>query len=348
LTPFGTLPDGREVFAYTLANAGGAAVRVMTLGATIVSLTAPDRSGQHGDVVLGHDDLDSYVRDPLYIGPIVGRYANRIAQASFVLDGRTYSLPANDGRHHLHGGPRGFHRALWDATPFADDRGAALRLSYVSPDGEEGYPGRLATAVTYTWTDAHELIIDSAATTDHPTLVNLTQHSYFNLAGTGDVRDHVLTLHADRYTPIDAACIPTGELASVEGTPFDFRRPTAIGARIDAAHEQLARGYGYDHNFVVRRDGPGLAHAAHVDEPVSGRTLDVFTTEPGLQLYSGNHLGEVRGKRGQTYGRRYGFCLETQHFPDSPHQPAFPSAVLRPGQEYRSRTVWGFGCARER
>jgi aldose 1-epimerase len=331
------------VSVYTLTNADGAGLRVLTLGATIVSLSVPDADGALGDVVLGYEDLDGYLADPFYIGVIVGRYANRIARATFVLDGQTYSLAANDGPHHLHGGPRGFHRALWDAAPFSDDRGSGVRLSYVSADGEEGYPGRLATTVTYTWTDRSELIIDSAATTDRPTLVNLSQHSYFNLAGTGDVLDHVLTLHADRFTPIDAACIPTGELARVDGTPLDFRSPTAIGPRIDDAHAQLANGHGYDHNFVVRRDGPGLAHTAHVLEPASGRTLDVFTTEPGVQFYSGNHLSAVHGKDTQTYGRRHGVCLETQHFPDSPHHPAFPTAVLRPGEEYRSTTVWAFG-----
>ncbi|HEX9692815.1 MAG TPA: aldose epimerase family protein [Gemmatimonadales bacterium] len=342
---FGTLPDGAPVTLYTLTNANGVEVRAITYGAIIVSLRVPDRDGTMGDVVLGFDDLVGYLHDPPYFGAIVGRYANRIARGRFALDGTTYELATNNGPNHLHGGLRGFDKVVWSAEPFGSDRDVGVTFSYRSPDGEEGYPGTLEVRVTYTLSANDELIVDYAATTDRPTPINLSQHSYFNLAGDvrRDVLDHVLTIDADRYTPVDRTLIPTGELADVRGTPFDFTTPTAIGARIDADDEQLRFGGGYDHNFVLSRATEGLAFAARVSEPTSGRVLRISTTEPGLQFYSGNFLdGSITGKRGRVYGPRFGFCLETQHFPDSPNQPAFPSTILRPGEEYRSRTVFAF------
>jgi aldose 1-epimerase len=347
--PFGATRDGRKVDAYTLTNARGVELRAITYGGVIVSLRTPDRAGRLDDVVLGFDSLDGYLTDSPYVGAIVGRYGNRIGAGRFTLDGRTYQLATNDGAHHLHGGRRGFDKVVWDAEPFDGPRGAGVALSYASPDGDEGYPGTLAARVTYALTDRDELVVDYYATTDRPTHVNLTQHTYFNLAGAGarDALDHELTINATHYTPVDVTLIPTGEIVPVERTPFDFRTPAALGARIDDAHEQLRNGRGYDHNLVLDRRGPGLAHAARVSEPGTGRVLDVHTTEPGLQLYSGNFLGQVgagiRGKSGRVYGARYGFTLETQHFPDSPNKPQFPPTVLRPGEEYRSRTIFAFG-----
>ena len=344
-SPFGTTPDGRAVELFTLTNPGGCEARIITYGGIVVSLRVPDRDGALDDVVLGHDDLADYLTNSPYFGAIVGRYGNRIAGGRFTLDGRTYRLATNDGANHLHGGVRGFDKAVW--TPAVEDRadGAAVVLRHRSPDGDEGYPGTLDAEVAYALTDRNELIVDYRATTDRPTHVNLTQHSYFNLAGAGrrDVLAHELTLHADAFLPVDATLIPTGGPAPVAGTPFDFRAPRAIGARIDDDDEQLRRGRGYDHTFVLRREGAGLVHAARLVDPESGRTLDVHTTEPGVQLYSGNVLGGTRGKAGVVHRRRSGLCLETQHFPDSPNQPAFPSTVLRPGEEYRSRTVFDFG-----
>jgi aldose 1-epimerase len=343
---FGRLPDCRSVALFTLTNAHGIEVRAMTYGGIIVSLRVPDRAGRLDDVVLGHDDLAGYRTASPYFGALIGRYANRIAGGRLTLDGRTHQLTINDPPHHLHGGARGFDKVLWEAdeTPAAD--GASVTFRYTSPSGEEGYPGTLRVAVTYTLTDDDALSFEYTATTDEPTVVNLTQHSYFNLAGAGrgDILGHELTIHADRFTPVDATLIPTGDLAPVAGTPFDFREPSAIGSRIDHDDEQLARGRGYDHNFVLRRRGPGLVHAARLVEPANGRRLDVHTTEPGLQLYSGNKLdGRIRGKDGSVYPARSGLSLETQHFPDSPNHPGFPSAILRPGQEYRSTTVLEFG-----
>ena len=347
--PFGVLTDGDSVKLFTLTNARGVEVKVITYGAIIVSLKVPDRSGALGDVVLGFDDLAGYLGETPYFGALIGRYGNRIGRASFQLDGTTYRLAANNGANHLHGGLRGFDKVVWDAQPLEGGSGAAVVFRRTSPAGEEGYPGALSVEVTYTLTDANALIFDYLATTDAPTPVNLTQHSYFNLAGdgSGDVLGHLLTLNADRYTPVDGGLIPTGELATVEGTPFDFRTPHAIGERIGADDEQIRRGGGYDHNFVLSRDAAApdaLVLAARVEEPRSGRFLEVRTTEPGVQLYSGNLLdGTLTGKSGAVYGHRYGFCLETQHFPDSPNQPGFPSTLLRPGEEYRSRTVLTFG-----
>lgn len=347
---FGNLPDGREVYAFTLDNGRGIRLEAITYGGIIVTLETPDRTGQRGDIVLGYDDLAGYLVETPYFGAIIGRYGNRIGNAEFALEGRRYQLAANNGPNHLHGGVTGFDKVLWAASPFARGDSVGVVFRYTSPDGEEGYPGNLSATVAYTLTADGSLVFDYQATTDTPTPVNLTQHSYFNLAGDGarDVLDHVLTVRADSFTPVDSTLIPTGEVVSVEGTPFDFRVPTAIGARIGAADRQLEFGGGYDHNFVLSRGGDALAHAAHVYEPTTGRTLDVYTTEPGLQFYSGNFLdGSLVGKSGHVYEHRYGFCLETQHYPDSPNQPAFPSTILRPGEEYRSRTVLKFGIGQE-
>lgn len=342
---FGTTPDGQGVDIYTLTNANGMEARIMTYGATLVSLKAPGRNGALDDVVLGFDSLDGYLKDQPYFGAIVGRYANRIAKGRFTLNGVEYKLATNDGPNHLHGGLKGFDKQVWKARDVSTAEAPRLELTYLSRDGEEGYPGNLSVTVVYTLTDANELRIDYSATTDKDTVVNLTNHSYFNLAGagSGDVLGHVLTLYADRFTPTDKTLIPTGELRSVEGTPFDFRKPAAIGARIDADDEQLRTGAGYDHNFVLASGGAALALAARVLEPGSGRVMEVLTTEPGIQLYTGNYLdGSLRGKGGRVYGKRFGFCLETQHFPDSPNKPAFPSTVLRPGEKLQSATVYRF------
>jgi aldose 1-epimerase len=342
---FGTTDAGEPVDILTLTNGLGVELRALTYGGTIVSLSVPDRDGRPADVVLGHDSLEDYASDTSYFGAIVGRFANRIADARFTVDGKTHRLTANDGPNHLHGGRAGFDRVIWRVVPFSDDHSIGLTLSYTSPDGEEGYPGNLEAQARYSLTDQNELVVDFLAATDQATPVNLTQHSYFNLTGGGgDILRHLLRINADRMTPVDENLIPTGELALVAGGPFDFRTPTPIGDKIGADHDQLHRGRGYDHNFVLNREGAGLAHAAQMVELTSGRTLDVYTTEPGLQLYTGNFIdGRVPGKAGRVYGPRSGVCLETQHFPDSPNQPGFPSTLLRPGEEYRSRTVFAFG-----
>jgi aldose 1-epimerase len=343
--PFGTMPDGTPVEVFTLKNAGGMEVRAINYGGIITALRVPDRTGAFGDVVLGFDRLDDYLtkNDPFF-GAIIGRYGNRIAKAQFSLEGKTYQLAANNGPNHLHGGNKGFDKVFWTAQPVAGKN--ALTFSRTSVDGEEGYPGTLKVQVTYTLTDRNELVVDYLATTDKTTVVNLTQHTYFNLAGhaSGDILGHQLMLNADRYTPVGDTPIPTGELAPVAGTPFDFRKPTAIGARIDQAHPQLKNGLGYDHNWALNRGGSGLQLAARVTEPTSGRTLEVRTTEPGIQFYSGNFLdGKLTGKDCAVYRHRTGFCLETQHYPDSPNQPSFPSTTLKPGQEYKTSTVFTFG-----
>lgn len=351
VAPFGTLADGREVNAYTLSN-GSIAVTAIDYGGIIVSLQVPDREGSLGDVALGYDSLDGYLVDSPYFGAIIGRYGNRIGGAAFELDGTEYALAANDGPNHLHGGDVGFDKVMWEARATPEGDGVVFR--YTSPDGEEGYPGTLQVEVTYTLTMDDELVFDYRARTDAPTPVNLTQHTYFNLAGRSSIGDHLLQIHADHYTPVNETLIPTGEIAPVEATPFDFREPTSIGARVDADHEQIRRGGGYDHNFVLSRTATpevGAAfdpeeymfHAVHVEEPGSGRVMDVYTTEPGVQFYSGNFLdGSITGKGGVVYEHRTGLCLETQHFPDSPNQPHFPSTILRPGEELRSRSVYRF------
>jgi aldose 1-epimerase len=345
---FGKLPDGTAVDIFTLTNANGLEVRAMTYGGIIVSIRTPDRAGTLDDIVLGYDTLDGYVKNNPYFGCITGRYANRITKGRFTLDGRTFTLATNNGPNHLHGGVKGFDKVVWKGEAVKNDRGVGVVFTYTSPDGEEGYPGALATRVIYTLTDRNELVVDYHATTDKPTVVNLTQHSYFNFTGAArDILGHELQLDADRYTPVDATLMPTGELAPVAATPFDFRKLTAIGARIGQDHPQLTIGGGYDHNFVLARTAPGLAHAARVVEPSTGRTLDVSTTEPGIQLYTGNFLdGTITGKGGKVYQHRFAFCLETQHYPDSPNQAAFPTTVVRPGQAYDTTTVFRFGIVR--
>src|SRR2546425_80557 len=344
--PFGELPDGRAVELFTLANAHGFEVRAMTYGAIITSIRTPDRRGRVEDVVLGFDSLPGYLGGSPYFGAVVGRYANRIAGGRFTLEGVTYQLARNNGPNSLHGGNRGFDKVLWSGEPFHSDTGVGVRFRYDSPDGEEGYPGKLSVQVTYTLTARDELIVDYDATTDKATPVNLSQHTYWNLhgEGRGDILDHVLTLDATTFTPVDSTLIPTGEIASVAGTPFDFRKSTAIGARIDQPHQQLQFGKGYDHNWVIAPAGKAaVRHVARLADPVSGRVLDISTTEPGVQFYSGNFLdGTIRGKGGRSYGYRTGLCLETQHFPDSPNHATFPSTVLRLGQRYHSRTVFAF------
>lgn len=344
---FGTTADGKAVEIYTLTNANGIEVRAITYGGIITSLKVPDRSGRVADVVLGFDSLDGYLKGHPYFGAVIGRYGNRIAKGRFTVEGRTYTLATNNAPNHLHGGNKGFDKAVWSAAAVPGQ--SAVAFTRISPDGEEGYPGNLTVRVTYTLTDKNELVVDYHATTDKATPVNLTHHSYFNLAGdgAGDILGHELTIDADRYTPVDATLIPTGALAPVQGTPFDFRKPTRIGDRIDQPHEQLKNGKGYDHNWVLTRPEAGLRPAARLRDPASGRTLDIATTEPGMQFYSGNFLdGTLTGKAGHIYKHRAGLCLETQHFPDSPNQPKFPSTILKPGQEYRSKTVFTFGVAR--
>lgn len=343
--PFGTLPDGTAVELFTLRNASGMEVKVTNYGGIITELKVPDRDGKIDDITLGYDNLDGYLKSSPYFGALIGRYGNRIGKAQFKLDGNTYKLPANDGPNTLHGGTTGFDKVVWQAEPFEREGERGIVFTYTSPDGDQGFPGTLNAKVTYTLTDNNELTFDYEATTDKPTVVNLTQHAYFNLAGdgSGDILGHELMINADRYTPVDAQLIPTGELAKVEGTPFDFRTKKPIGEGVDAAHEQIKRGGGYDHNFVLNRAGEGLELAARVEEPKTGRVMEVFTTEPGVQFYSGNFLdGSITGKNGHVYNKRYGLCLETQHFPDSPNQPSFPSTRLDPGQTYSSKTVYRF------
>jgi aldose 1-epimerase len=346
VAPFGRTPDGKAVEVYTLTNPRGMQVRAITYGAIIQAIRVPDRAGKLADVTLGYDSLPGYLTTSPYFGAVVGRYANRIARGRFTLDGRTYRLAINNGPNHLHGGLKGFDKVVWEGESFQRGDTVGVKFVHTSPDGDEGYPGTVRVSVTYSLTPADELIVEYAATTDKPTPVNLSQHSYFNLAGegSGDILHHVLTINADRYTPVDSTLIPSGDLAPVANTPFDFRTPTAIGSRIGQPDPQLQYGKGYDHNFVLNRSGAGLTHAAHVLEPGSGRTLDISTTEPALQFYSGNFLdGTIHGKAGHVYGHRSALVLETQHFPNSPNQPNFPSTILRPGHEYRSRTVFRFG-----
>ncbi len=340
--PFGKTPDGAQVDLYTLTNVKGAEAAISTYGGAIVLLKVPDRSGVMGDIVLGFDKFEDYLKPQPYFGAIIGRYANRIAHGKFTLNGVEYKLAKNDGDNALHGGIRGFDKRLWTAK---EGPLQSLGLNYTSADGEEGYPGTLSVTVTYTLTDNNELQIDYAATTDKATVLNLTNHSYFNLAGQGegDVLSHKVTIYASRFTPIDKSLIPTGELKGVLNTPFDFQQAHEIGERIDADDEQLAFGNGYDHNFVLNSGGASLEIVAKVTEPESGRVMEVLTTEPGLQFYTGNHLdGTLTGKGGKKYGRRAAFCMETQHFPDSPNRPEFIPVVLYPGVHYQSTTIYRF------
>ena len=341
-------PDGSVVDLITLRNTRGMEATILTYGGTIVTLQAPDRAGTMDDIVLGFNDVKSYeaATNP-YFGSIIGRYGNRIARGQFTLDGTVYKLATNNDQNHLHGGNRGWNRVVWKHEMNQDANGVWVDLTYTSKDGEEGYPGTVNARVRYTLTGDNRLVVDYHATTDKATVINLTQHSYFNLAGSRaeTILDHELQINADRYTPVDATLIPTGELASVANTPFDFRTPTKIGARINEKHPQLGFGKGYDHNYVLTRTGGGLMEAARVYEPVTGRTLTVSTTEPGIQLYTGNFLdGTLTGKGGRVYPHRSGFCLETQHYPDSPNKPNFPSTVLKPGAEYKTQTVFAFGA----
>ena len=332
---------------YTLEGRGGVAVRFVDFGGTIVSIHAPDRDGALGDIVLGYDTLAGYEADRYYVGSLVGRYANRIARGRFTLDGRAHALTINDGPNHLHGGRRGFNKVPWGVVPFARNGDEGAVLTYTSVTGDEGYPGTLTVTVTYTLNGDNELAIDYQATTDEPTPVNLTQHSYFNLAGhdAGDILAHELILGASRFTPVDANLIPTGELRDVRGTPFDFTKARVVGDAMAADDEQLRIGKGIDHNFVLDRsadDDRTLTFAARLHDPRSGRTLEIFTTEPGIQVYAGGTLAPVSGKNGAVYGLHGGIALETQHFPDSPNQPEFPSTILRPGETFSSRTVYRF------
>jgi aldose 1-epimerase len=343
---FGTTADGAPVDVYTLTNAGGTEVRAITYGGIILSLRVPDRGGALGDVVLGYDTLDGYLKSSPYFGSIIGRYGNRIARGRFKLEGKEYKLAVNNAPNALHGGLKGFDKVVWKAEPFEKSGSVGVVFTYTSADGEEGYPGKLDSTVTYTLGDANDLAFEYHAVTDKATPVNLTQHTYFNLAGdgAGDVLGHELVLKASRFTPVDKTLIPTGELRSVSGTPFDFTTAHAIGERIGADDAQIKFGGGYDHNFVLdKAEGDSLQLAATVYEPTSGRVMEVSTTEPGIQFYSGNFLdGTITGKGGHVYRHRAGFCLETQHYPDSPNQPKFPSTILKPGEEYRSRTVYTF------
>ena len=345
---WGKTKAGETVELYTLTNAKGHKVSIMTLGAIVVSIQVPDKTGTLGDVALGFDSLDGYLGPHPFFGAVAGRYGNRIGGGTFTIDGHASTLPKNDGLNTLHGGTKGFDKYVWKARPVTSSNGPTVVLTHVSPDGDQGFPGTLTATVTYTGTKDDELKIHYHATTDKPTVVNLTNHSYFNLAGAGNgaILDQVMQIFADKFTPVAKGLIPTGELRPVAGTPFDFLKPTPIGARIDSSDEQITLGGGYDHNFVVNGAAGTLRPAAHVIDPSSGRTMDVLTTEPGVQFYTGNFLdGKITGKGGKPYAKRAGFCLETQHFPDSPNKPKFPSTVLRPGQRYDTTTVYRFGIA---
>jgi aldose 1-epimerase len=337
--PFGKTPDGTPVDVYTLKN-GALEARIITYGGIVISLKVPDKSGKSADVVLGYDSLDGYLVKGPYFGAIIGRYGNRIAGGKFALDGKTYSIPPNDGPNALHGGPRGFDKVVWKAKEIPH----GIELSHVSPDGDQGFPGTLTALVRYTLS-GKDLKIEYSATTDKNTVLNLTNHSYFNLAGqgNGDILTHQVKLNAGRFTPVNDVLIPTGELATVEGTPFDFRKSTAVGARINDDNEQLRRGKGYDHNWVLDSGGGKLAEAAEVYEPTTGRVMQVWTDQPGVQFYTGNFLdGTITGKDGKVYQQRAALCLETQHFPDSPNHPNFPSTELKPGQKYHTVTIYRF------
>lgn len=345
---FGKTAAGQAVDLYTLTNRRGAEIKITNYGGIVTSFKVPDRTGKLDDVVLGFDNLEAYLKGHPYFGAIIGRYGNRIAKGRFTLNGVEYKLAVNNGENHLHGGLVGFDKVVWQAKSRKVAGGSALELSYISKDGEEGYPGSLSVKVIYTLTNANELKIDYSATTDKDTVINLTHHSYFNLAGqgNGDILKHSLMINASRFTPTDAGSIPTGELRNVRGTPFDFTHSTAIGARINQDYEQLNFGKGYDHNFVLNGKMGVLRKVAIVTEPTSGRVMEVWTTEPGIQFYTGNFLdGTLTGIDGKVYQQRYGFCLETQHYPDSPNQTRFPTTVLRKGGRYRSSTIYRFSTS---
>ncbi|MGH9839634.1 MAG: aldose epimerase family protein [Blastocatellia bacterium] len=344
---FGKTQDGTAVDLYTLTNANGMKVKITTYGGIVTAIEVPDKNGRMDDVVLGFDNLDEYLKGHPSFGTVPGRYANRIAKARFTLNGQEYKLFANNGENSLHGGRKGFDKYVWKAREVTAKNGVALELTHTSPDGDEGYPGTLTATVVYTLTNNNELRIDYSATSDKDTIVNMTNHSYFNLkgAGNGDILDHELMLSADRFTPVNAGLIPTGELRGVAGTPLDFTKPKKIGAEIGSDYDQMKIGRGYDHNFVVNGKAGVLRLAARASETTSGRVLEVWTTEPGVQLYTANFLdGSKVGKGGKAYKQRYGFCLETQHFPDSPNQPSFPSTVLKKGGKYQTTTVFKFSA----
>jgi aldose 1-epimerase len=343
---FGTV-DGQGVDLYTLKNRNGMEAKITNYGGIVTSLKVPDKNRKFDDVVLGFNDLDSYLKGHPYFGAAIGRYGNRIAKGRFTLNGVEYKLAVNNGENHLHGGIKGFDKVVWTAAEEKSQAGPAIRMTYLSKDGEEGYPGNLSVTMVYTLTNKNELRIDYIATTDKDTVLNLTHHSYFNLdgEGNGDILNHRLMLNAGRFTPTDAGSIPTGELRSVTGTPFDFSKPTALGVRINQDEEQLKLGNGYDHNFVVNGRVGTLRQAARVSAPISGRVMEVWTTEPGVQLYTGNFLdGTLTGKSGKIYQRRYGFCLETQHYPDSPNKPNFPTTTLKKGIPFHSTTIYRFSA----
>lgn len=343
--PFGVTNNGVAVDLYTLTNLNGVIVKITNYGGIVTSILVPDARGNLGDVVLGHDNVEAYVKKNPYFGCLIGRYGNRIARGKFKLNKKTYTLATNDGMNHLHGGLIGFDKVVWTAQEIIGENTVGLELTYLSKDGEEGYPGNLAVKVVYSLTNDNTLLIDYEATTDKPTVVNLTNHSYFNLkdAGATPILDHELMLDADYYTPVDKTLIPTGELRAVAGTPFDFKTSTPIGARIAADDEQMKFGLGYDHNFVLNGTAGEIRFAGKVTEPTTGRIMEVYTTEPGIQFYSGNFLdGSITGKNGTVYEYRHGLCLETQHFPDSPNQPKFPSTLLKPGETYKTTTSYKF------
>jgi aldose 1-epimerase len=336
--------DGKTVELFTLKNASGLVAQITNFGGKVVNLWTPDKNGDFADIVVGYETPREYFNtSEIYYGTLIGRYGNRIAKGHFTLNDSVYTLATNNGANHLHGGVKGFNKVVWDAKKID---GQTLELTYLSPDGEEGYPGNLSVKVIYTLTNDNELKIEYWATTDKPTPINLTQHSFFNLkgAGNGDVNEHIMQIMADAYTPVDSTLIPTGEIAPVEGTPFDFRKPTAIGTRINENNVQLKYGGGYDHNWILNKAETGLNYAAKVVEPNSGRMLEVYTNEPGIQFYGGNFMtGKDTGKGGKVFAFRGAFCLETQHFPDSPNKPEFPSSILNPGEEYYSICVYKFG-----
>lgn len=343
--PFGKMNDGKEVTLYTLKNKNGVEMGVINYGGIIVSIKVPDKNGLIEDITLGFDSLSPYLKDDPFFGALIGRYGNRIAKGKFTLEGTEYSLPINNGKNHLHGGPNGFYNVYWNIEPVNNSENPSLKLTYLSKNGEEGYPGNLNTEVIYTLTENNELVVKYKAETDKKSIVNLTQHAYFNLTGNckKDISEHELMIDADKFLPVDNTLIPTGEMKEVTNTPFDFRTPVAIGKRISENNRQLQYGIGYDHCWVFSNQADSLKKVCTLYEPVSGRIMEVLTTEPGMQFYSGNFLdGKLKGKNGVIYKHRYGLCLETQHFPDSPNQTSFPSTVLNPGETYRTITIYKF------
>lgn len=341
-THFGISKDGENIGLYTLSNACGAQLKITTFGGRIVSLKMPDKNGNFDDVVLGYDNLSDYLDDITFFGALIGRYGNRIAKGKFSLAQKDYTLAKNNGENHLHGGIKGFHKVIWTAKIIGNENAEHLELNYLSRNGEEGYPGNLSVRVVYSLSENNDLKIEYSAETDQDTVINLTNHAYFNLAGSGTILNHQLQINADKYTPTDHTLIPTGELQNVKNTPFDFISPTAIGERINQMNEQLEYGNGYDHNWVLNKTENEFSLAATVFEPESGRTLEIFTTEPGIQFYAGNYLENVKGKDGKIYQKNEGFCLETQHFPDSPNHKHFPIVILRKGEPYSTVTVYKF------